>query len=318
MNYIVFDLEWNQCPYGKERENKKLPFEIIEIGALKLDENKNCADSFHQVVKPAVYKKLHHRTKEILDIKGSDLEQGIPFAEAVNKFIKWCGPEPKFCTWGSTDLVELQRNMKYYHKLNLLKGPVFYYDVQKLFGLAYEGQRTARSLESAIDYLNMKKEGQFHRALNDAYYTAEIFKGIPAETAQKYYSIDCYQNPRTRKDQIYTVFPEYSKFVSREFLSKEEAMRDRDVTQTRCFLCQKTAKKKIRWFSVNTKVHMCLAFCPVHGYFRGKARLKKTDEGKYYVVKTLKKISGEEAEHIREKRDILRRKRRQRRHQEKI
>ena len=28
MNYIVFDLEWNQCPYGKERENKRLPFEI--------------------------------------------------------------------------------------------------------------------------------------------------------------------------------------------------------------------------------------------------------------------------------------------------
>ena len=41
MNYIVFDLEWNQCPYGKEKENKKLPFEIIEIGAVKLDENRN-------------------------------------------------------------------------------------------------------------------------------------------------------------------------------------------------------------------------------------------------------------------------------------
>lgn len=67
--------------------------------------------------------------------------------------------------------------MKYYHMLNLLKGPVFYYDIQKLFGLVYEGQRTARSLESAIDYLDMKKEGQFHRALNDAYYTAEILKG---------------------------------------------------------------------------------------------------------------------------------------------
>ena len=236
----------------------------------------------------------------------------------MKTFIKWCGPEPKFCTWGSTDLVELQRNMKYYHMLNLLKGPVFYYDIQKLFGLAYEGQRTARSLESAIDYLDMKKEGQFHRALNDAYYTAEIFKGIPEETAQKYFSIDCYQNPRARKDQIYTVFPEYSKFISREFLSKEEAMKDRDVTQTRCFLCGKTAKKKIRWFSVNTKSHICLAFCPVHGYFRGKARLKKTDEGKYYVVKTLKKINGEEAERIREKRDVLRKKRRKRRHQEKM
>ena len=61
---------------------------------------------------------------------------------------------------------------------------------------------------------------------------------------------------------------------------------------------------------MNAKAHMCLAFCPNHGYFRGKARLKKTDEGKYYVVRTLKKITQEEAEHIREKRDALRKKRR--------
>ena len=32
MNYIVLDLEWNQCPYGKAKEIEKLPFEIIEIG----------------------------------------------------------------------------------------------------------------------------------------------------------------------------------------------------------------------------------------------------------------------------------------------
>ena len=77
MNYIVFDLEWNQCPYGKERENKRLPFEIIEIGALKLDENRNYEDSFHQVVKPVVYKKLHYRTKEILDIKARIWNRGF-------------------------------------------------------------------------------------------------------------------------------------------------------------------------------------------------------------------------------------------------
>ena len=40
MNYIVFDLEWNQCPYGKGKENKRLPFEIIEIGAVKLNEDR--------------------------------------------------------------------------------------------------------------------------------------------------------------------------------------------------------------------------------------------------------------------------------------
>ena len=44
MNYIVFDLEWNQCPGGKEKENKKLPFEIIQIGAVKLDDQwEECA-----------------------------------------------------------------------------------------------------------------------------------------------------------------------------------------------------------------------------------------------------------------------------------
>ena len=36
MNYIVFDLEWNQCPYGKGQENERIPFEIIEIGAVKV------------------------------------------------------------------------------------------------------------------------------------------------------------------------------------------------------------------------------------------------------------------------------------------
>ena len=32
MNYIVFDLEWNQSPGGRYRENPKLPFEILQAG----------------------------------------------------------------------------------------------------------------------------------------------------------------------------------------------------------------------------------------------------------------------------------------------
>lgn len=315
MNYIVFDLEWNQCPYGKGKENKRLPFEIIEIGAVKLNEDRRVTDSFQELVKPAVYHKLHFRTKEILGIDTKMLEEGIPFSKAVRKFLKWCGPDPRFCTWGSTDLVELQRNMKYYGMLNLLRGPVFYYDIQKLFGLVYEGEKTARSLEYAIKFLDMEQEGDFHRALNDARYTAEIFSSMPVETALKNYSIDCYQNPRNKKEEIYTVFDNYSKFISREFPSKEDAMRDREVTATKCFLCGRTARKKVRWFSVNPKAHLCLAWCPEHGYFRGKARLKKTDEGKHYVVKTLKKIDKEEADSVREKKDALRKKRRQKRHQ---
>ena len=34
--YIVFDLEWNQSPQGKEGSIENFPFEIIEIGAVKV------------------------------------------------------------------------------------------------------------------------------------------------------------------------------------------------------------------------------------------------------------------------------------------
>lgn len=318
MNYIILDLEWNQCPYGKERENKKLPFEIIEIGAVKMDENGEIISSFQQIIKPAVYRRLHFRTKEILDIDVAMLEKGMSFGKAAKQFFRWCGPEAKFCTWGSSDLVELQRNLKYYRMINFLKGPIFYYDIQKLFGLYFEGEKTARSLEYAIDFLNLGKEGKFHRALNDAYYTAEILKKLPETFVQEHYSIDCYQNPKAKGEEIYRVFENYSKYISREFYSKEEAMEDREVTKTKCFLCGQTARKKVRWFSLNPKSHLCLAYCPEHGYFKGKARIKKTDEGRYYVVKTLKCIDEQEADFIRQKKEELRKKRQMKRHNEKI
>ena len=36
MNYIVMDLEWNQSYNGHMGEHPRMPFEIIEIGAVKV------------------------------------------------------------------------------------------------------------------------------------------------------------------------------------------------------------------------------------------------------------------------------------------
>lgn len=33
MNYIVFDLEWNQCPYGKGQENERIPWRTVRYMA---------------------------------------------------------------------------------------------------------------------------------------------------------------------------------------------------------------------------------------------------------------------------------------------
>ena len=136
MNYIVFDLEWNQCPYGKGQENERIPFEIIEIGAVKLNSERQIIDQYQVLIQPRVYKKLHHRTREIIQMDMKLLErEGIPFYRAVKEFLKWCGEDALFCSWGNSDLLELQRNMKYYGVLQLLKGPIRYLDVQKLFSI---------------------------------------------------------------------------------------------------------------------------------------------------------------------------------------
>ena len=52
MNYIVFDLEWNQSPGGKKYSNSRLPFEIIEIGAVKMNEKREPVDVFQRLIKP--------------------------------------------------------------------------------------------------------------------------------------------------------------------------------------------------------------------------------------------------------------------------
>lgn len=117
MDYVIFDLEWNQCPYGKGKENPKLPFEIIEIGAVKMDGERNVVGTFHRIVKPVVYQHLHHRTREVVGLTEEDLQNGIPFAQAVQEFFAFSGGACMFGTWGPGDLTELQRNMKFYNLL---------------------------------------------------------------------------------------------------------------------------------------------------------------------------------------------------------
>ena len=55
MNYIVFDLEWNQNPDGRRHPDSRLPFEIIEIGAVRLNEKLEITGTFQQLIRPKVY-----------------------------------------------------------------------------------------------------------------------------------------------------------------------------------------------------------------------------------------------------------------------
>ncbi len=318
MNYIIFDLEWNQSPTGKEDENKDIPFEIIEIGAVKLDSNKNIVSKFSEFVKPQVYDEMHFITQEIIHIRMEELVLGKPFVEVVNDFFEWCGEDYTFCTWGSMDLTEIQRNMSFYNMEKLDDKPIKYYNIQKMFGILFDEDQQWRNLEYAIDYLKIEKNNQFHRAYSDALYTALILQKIDLELLEENYSLDYYNNPKSKDEEVYVNFDNYTKYVSREFKSKVEALSDMEVTSTQCYKCNKNTVKKVAWFLGSPSSYFSLSFCNEHGYLRGKIRIKKSFEGKTYVVKTLKLISEEEASKIFMRKDDIRVRRRRKRINKKI
>ena len=102
---------------------------------------------------------------------------------------------------GDQDVMELQRNMKYYNLLKLMPGPVHYYDVQKLFSIKFEDGISRRSLEYATDYLQLPKNRDFHRALADASYTARILLEIDEACMIRHPSLDVYQNPKIQRQR---------------------------------------------------------------------------------------------------------------------
>lgn len=308
--YIVFDLEWNQSPHGKENSIEGLPFEIIEIGAVKLDEQFRMVSEYHRLISPNVYKQLHYKISEVTHMNISELKKdGHDFRDVIAEFITWCGEDYTFCTWGSMDLTELQRNMSYYEIANPFVKPLYYYDVQKLYAILYGDIKAKPSLDTAVEDLDIMEERPFHRALDDAYYTGKVMQHLDFDIAEPYLSVDYYRLPENAEEEIYMEFPEYAKYVSRTFDSKEEALADKRVTDMLCHRCKRMLRKKVRWFSFNQKIYLCLAFCPEHGYVRGKIRMKKAEDGQVYVVKTMKLIDEDSALTIYERKDELKKRR---------
>lgn len=317
MHYIVFDLEWNQSPRGKAGERAGLPFEIIEIGAVRLDEDRNILDSFSEYIRPRVYRKLHHKTQEILHLDPKELAEARSFKEVIEDFFRWCGEDCRMCTWGSMDLTELQRNLHFFRQKNPFPRPLFYYDVQKLFSLAFEDGKSRRSLKDAVEYLGLEEDIPFHRALDDTLYTARILQKIDMEAVGQYISVDYFRLPQKAEEELHLVFDRYAKDVSRRFATREQAMADKKITSTKCYLCGRSLRKKVRWFSGNGKNYLCLAYCPEHGYMKGKLRLKKAERGGVFAVKTLKSVDEEGAETVRRKKKETDKKKRKKKAEEK-
>ena len=181
MNYIVLDLEFNQSfPFktGKKVEpNPECPFEIIQIGAVKLNEAFEQLGTFNYMIRPQIYPRLHPFVEKITGIHPEQLQDKPSFPEAYTAFLEFIGKEPAIlCTWGGDDVKSLFRNIYFYD----LDGDALtdqFLNVQP-FAAEYLNHEAGKAigLKNAVEALGIPEGETFHNALNDAVYTAEVFK----------------------------------------------------------------------------------------------------------------------------------------------
>ena len=126
MYYIVLDFEFNQAfdfvNNVKGDSNPRCRFEIIQIGAIKLDENFKIIDSFNKLIKPQIYKLIHPHVQKITGLVNDNFTNCPLFIDVYTDFTKFIGNKSYImCTWGNSDIRALYRNLDYY---NLITSPV--------------------------------------------------------------------------------------------------------------------------------------------------------------------------------------------------
>lgn len=232
MNFLIFDLEFNQA--GETEENQdvlisKCPMEIIQIGALKLNEKFQTISSFSSLVKPEVYRNLQPFVEFITGIDKKDLSAAKPFDEVYKEFVEMIDDTSILCVWGMADIKELFRNAQYYN-LDTAKIPKVYINVQKYASqYLHCSKRSLVGLRNAVEILKIPIKSRFHDAYWDAYYTSEIFKYIYNDNIK----VDIYQPDKAKnqrqshkKTRLDTdrLIKQFEKMYDREMTEEEKAM----------------------------------------------------------------------------------------------
>ncbi len=178
MNYIILDLEWNDVYYKKIGGFVN---EIVEIGAIKLNENFEIIDRFSIIVKSAISKRLSTRFKNLTGMTNEQMQSGIPFSKALELYKNWVSNDSLTFTWSDSDLYTLYNNCQYFTDSYQNAAIGKYVDLQKYFQhklyLSGVEQKNQISLSNAATLLKIKvDEENLHHALDDSLIAAEILK----------------------------------------------------------------------------------------------------------------------------------------------
>lgn len=167
MYHIVFDLEatcW--------KNNFEKTMEIIEIGAVKMDETGVLLDEFSTFVKPKVNPILSSFCMTLTTITQAQIDEARPFDIVIKEFIDWIGPRYKLCSWGAYDKKQLIKDCMLYdlshdwvtNHINI-KGQ--YQDIHQL--------AKPIGMPAALERESMTIDGTHHRGIDDARNISKIY-----------------------------------------------------------------------------------------------------------------------------------------------
>lgn len=275
MNYIILDMEWNQAlsPSMMVQSPVILSGEIIQIGAVKTDENFNLIDKIKINVCPKFYKKMNKHVQKITGITNAQLNSGERFPVAFKRLSMWCGEDFRFITWGFDDINILADNLAV-HGLPADFG-ANYINLQLIYKEQVDNERMQWSLSDAAEKLGIPLDAQAHDAMNDAWFTYEVLKKLDMKKGlEEYASLAGTVKTALRKDVI------------RNVTDSRKVIDDPRVRDAVCPRCSNVLTNR-EWLFHGGGKKSTIASCPEHGDFLIKLTCKKISENNFTVGRTI-------------------------------
>ena len=181
MKYVVIDLEMNPIAAVHTAEREVCRLEVIEIGAVLLDERYQEIGSFVTLVKPRFNSRIEKKYEKLTGIKTKMTESAPYFEDALDMFFSWCNNIPdeiQIIQWSENDFIQFSKEIQM--KKILLSNQNQQYmnnpwlDFQAEYGHTL-GIEHNISLKDAVMYAGEDFCGRQHDALVDARNTADLF-----------------------------------------------------------------------------------------------------------------------------------------------
>lgn len=180
--YIVFDLEMCRVPYGELRRQFGSSSELIQIGAVMLDDSYEVIDTFMTFVRPE-YGFVDSFIEKLTGITGENVADAPFAAEAITSFFEWIPEDSVLVSWSENDIDQIYREID--GKGIEINGTddLFdrWIDCQEEFGEKMNSER-CYNLSEALNITAIYYDEGEHDALVDARNTAMLFKKIRTES----------------------------------------------------------------------------------------------------------------------------------------